>query len=626
VIVESAGSGLPQLVEEKASGLASENLEHEERSERGSPELDEMPEEDYKRLLAKGDRGLEEDYERVETEQEVLLLPGTEGAQSFGDFCRSLFEGLKRSFADSVNLGFYQHKYQTKDNPMVGSVLTQQAVGVRDLRAREAEKRDAATADGSLPEFQFNSGAATLIRLETAANKCALKKLPEMCFQLMFNHECYTSHEPRTIFCKGLMWLGHVVSRRAQVRSCRAPETEDLSVLELEREREMELAVEPNFPLNDGDAEAIMGVEEEPEVVTGVMATLGADELRFVSTPERSARKDWLHRGSREPLASMGLYHYEMYVYTVNMQASCVPPDCFECYVFADTHPDCARRVQKLRLHEAYKVPRLNGVTMPRFEEDPLRNAMLKSMLFRPAFGGVRANDEVTPYEGFVDHAGDFQHTWLMWYAKQQLLAQRCEFLMDKAEKVFVLEDVDVSVPYLACVEGRSQPSSAEFMAHITVEVASNMELQACARAMRGISGRPKSSEFEDPEHRFASVAGAPGGRDEYEFDGMPSKLAPELGKKVRPEYLLHREEVMQVAFHEELHAAPNMKVYHEMFRETMALEQLSFSNGDGLYDSSCGLPEGSKSFEEIAQAAQTLFKDLKDIDDDKNFDMAPTV
>jgi hypothetical protein len=64
--------------------------------------------------------------------------------------------------------------------------------------------------------------------------------------------------------------------------------------------------------------------------------------------------------------------------------------------------------VQKLRLHEAYKVPRLNGVTMPRFEDDAFRNTMLKSMLFRTASGAERASDEVTPYEGFVDEDGDF--------------------------------------------------------------------------------------------------------------------------------------------------------------------------------------------------------------------------
>jgi hypothetical protein len=226
---------------------------------------------------------------------------------------------------------------------------------------------------------------------------------------------------------------------------------------------------------------------------------------------------------------------------------------------------------------------------MPRFEDDPLRNTMLKTMLFRPAFGVERSSDEVTPYEEFVDGEGYFQHFWLSWYEKQRVLAKRYEQLMEKAQKVFVLEDVDVSVPYMASVEGRSQPSSAEFMAHITVEVASNMELQACARAMRPISGRPKSSEFEDPEQRFVAEAGPPGGQAEYEFDGMPATLVPELGKNVRPAYLLHREEVKQVAFHEELHAAPNMKRYHEVFRETMAQEQLCFNvKGDGVFESKC--------------------------------------
>ena len=93
-----------------------------------------------------------------------------------------------------------------------------------------------------------------------------------------------------------------------------------------------------------------------------------AEELvQFVAVSEQSQRLDWLHRGAREPLASMGFYHYSMFVYTAHVMAETVPGDDFEVYLFADTHPSAAFRVQKLRLDQACKVPRLSGFTMPQF-------------------------------------------------------------------------------------------------------------------------------------------------------------------------------------------------------------------------------------------------------------------
>ena len=356
-----------------------------------------------------------------------------------------------------------------------------------------------------------------------------------------------------------------------------------------------------------------LGAEREPDVVTGLRAeVVDSENLRFVACPERSARKDWLHRGSREPLASMGLYHYEMFVYTVFMPAASVPSDCFESYVFARTHPECASRVQKLRLHEAFKVPRLNGVTMPRFEDDAFRNTMLKSMLFRPAVGVDRASDEVTPYEAFVDEAGDFTEPWSVWFEKQRVLARRCEELMAKARKVFVLEDVDVEVPFMAVVgEGRSQASPAEFMAHVTVEVVTNLELQACARATRPITARPDLSELERPDTLVEHVDGPPAGEEEFEFDGMPQTLRTELGKRETPVFLLQHAEMRDAAFHTGMSAAPNMKTYVQLFAETMGLEQLRtlVRAVAGGVDFSCGLGRSGLSFRDLKQKMEEMFK-----------------
>ena len=108
------------------------------------------------------------------------------------------------------------------------------------------------------------------------------------------------------------------------------------------------------------------------------------DMIRFDVGRERSQIVDWLHRGAREPLASMGLYHYSMYVYTVQRKASEVDGRDFSVYVFADTHPEAAYRVQKLRVEEPFRVPRLFGFTMPVAESNVELNAMCKQALLRP--------------------------------------------------------------------------------------------------------------------------------------------------------------------------------------------------------------------------------------------------
>ena len=111
-------------------------------------------------------------------------------------------------------------------------------------------------------------------------------------------------------------------------------------------------------------------------------------EISVLVAPDRSMKQDWLHRGDREPLASMGLYHYAMFVYSTQLPAKSVAADDFFTYRFGDGHPDADRRVQKLRVHELCRVPKVMGFTMPREDgasADRFRNAMFKSALFRPA-------------------------------------------------------------------------------------------------------------------------------------------------------------------------------------------------------------------------------------------------
>ena len=96
---------------------------------------------------------------------------------------------------------------------------------------------------------------------------------------------------------------------------------------------------------------------------------------------------DWLHRGDREPLKSMGMYHYAMYVYTAQANPLHFDPQDFETYAFADTHPAAASRVQKLRVGAPFRVPKFFGFTMPSKEKEAEVNALFKSVISSVAAG-----------------------------------------------------------------------------------------------------------------------------------------------------------------------------------------------------------------------------------------------
>ena len=79
----------------------------------------------------------------------------------------------------------------------------------------------------------------------------------------------------------------------------------------------------------------------------------------------------------------MGIYHYAMFVYSVRGNPLHVDPDDFYTYPFAEAHPQYKYRVQKLRVEECFRVPRLCGFTMPSVN-DVEGQAMFKSVLLRP--------------------------------------------------------------------------------------------------------------------------------------------------------------------------------------------------------------------------------------------------
>ena len=181
---------------------------------------------------------------------------------------------------------------------------------------------------------------------------------------------------------------------------------------------------------------------------------------------------DYEFRGHREPLCSMGLYHYAMYVYKVPMPEEGEPGERdWLLYHFAAGHPDEETHVQRLRAYRGYKVPLLLGWTHCTEAKDPEENAKYKAALLRSYHGS-------DGYGVLVDADGLFAGHWAEWFEEQRRLAERARAKEDRAGKLHLLEDVfvweQVRPGMRADLEEAQRPSPAEFFAGITVRVATH--------------------------------------------------------------------------------------------------------------------------------------------------------
>ena len=258
-------------------------------------------------------------------------------------------------FMDAVAIGHYQTDYYTKGGPLASDigVLQQQRAGLYHLREEQEaelpEERAARLGTSSRWAQVLDSARRTLIRLSASANRALLKKLPEMAFQLQFGHDCYCSHATWTIFCKGIVALAFQAS--SAVRTSKGDDWDDEAARDIEAEPpggdddggaggagrgvmdhlgESRASFVPAGPGYAGDRGADQGDQRPGDAARG---------QAFRVATEHDLKTNWLHRGVREPLASMGIYHYAMYVYTAQGDPLRFDVEDFVTYRFADTHP-----------------------------------------------------------------------------------------------------------------------------------------------------------------------------------------------------------------------------------------------------------------------------------------------
>eukprot|EP00959_Pyramimonas_sp_CCMP1952_P212157 4439621-Pyramimonas_sp.AAC.1 len=141
---------------------------------------------------------------------------------------------------------------------------------------------------------------------------------------MQYGHECYMSHDTWTLFCKGIVALAYQASdavRRGKGDFWTNPHADHIEV-------DLPCAGGEEDADGDGGGGLMDALDDgratlRPEVVDGAAgegaaasAAVGEQEqeqqqaVAFRAAPEHDMRTNWLHRGDREPLKSMGMYHY----------------------------------------------------------------------------------------------------------------------------------------------------------------------------------------------------------------------------------------------------------------------------------------------------------------------------
>ena len=205
-----------------------------------------------------------------------------------------------------------------------------------------------------------------------------------------------------------------------------------------------------------------------------------------------------------------------------------------------------------------------------------LGQAMFKSVLFRP----LRPVGSGSEYEAFlacVDSLGRFTVPWRVWYEEQSRCAVAYAAKERAAGKLFTLEDLRVSggpsetAPSLLDLA----PTPADFFAHITVTVATNLDAAAEARGGARRPLRPNPDEFAVPELDVPPggerpvaepVPGAPAG-DEGAVDDLPDT---ELSKLREPLVPVPDGRVRAVAYCAEINVSSVLRKYRENFMKGM--------------------------------------------------------
>ena len=286
----------------------------------------------------------------------------------------SVVEGVVEGIRSGIQTSFYTVDYNTKPHMTCEPLLKHLADGMQRLEAEllkeKQEQQDEDIRNASCGEeatqqkpnssvqgdaqnklitktSRQNEARRRLIRLWTSANRAMIVGCALQALQLLTRRETLRSHKHWRIMMKRPLWCAHEAIRVIDTGVRTSPEQQSLSITNVQH------TVQPD--------------------------TEGASQVTFFND---SFYDDWLHRGSNDPLASMTLYVYAMYVdiraandtYENDMELATFSFDSH--YVKASSH------VQVLL--QSPRTPYLHGITVPSRSKDRITNALAHQILFRP--------------------------------------------------------------------------------------------------------------------------------------------------------------------------------------------------------------------------------------------------
>ena len=163
---------------------------------------------------------------------------------------------------------------------------------------------------------------------------------------------------------------------------------------------------------------------------------------------------------------------------------------------------------------------------------------------------------------------------------EQLQLARSFQALQERVGKIFTIDEVDVSASWSSTVSAeRQQPTPREFMAEITVRVATHLDISADARGRSRLPLRPRSEEFSAPELDVPTLrseagvdaeAGPPAGAD----SDLLHVPAQEWSLECACRFSLGPQDVQAIAFYDEVRASSVLTKYKRDFLQRLGSMQ----------------------------------------------------
>ena len=213
---------------------------------------------------------------------------------------------------------------------------------------------------------------------------------------------------------------------------------------------------------------------------------------------------------------------------------------------------------------------------------------------------------------------GKHEPAWQKWWAQQVALSRQYQECERRAGKWFTIEDIDLERgPEDRPGHFDSRPSAAEFMAHWTVQVATNMDVEAEARGRPRGKFRPDSEEFLKAEEQAAENrpdegadeekgVGAPGGALyglAQEVDDADDVDAAWEKTRQEPRFHVKDDEVPKVAQCDGIRGSSKALVYRNSFLEGYAQDHRPQITGAN---------RGRAAFGGLEHLDQRIFDDAK--------------